>query len=81
MHRAVSIVELYKTNTVGMFFYVIDLFCFNRVCIHIAYLSCSNPFGLSVVHCVFVLYAAGVNWFWYIFLSRLSLDIAVAHPG
>ena len=63
MHRAVSIVELYKTNTVGFFLYVIDLFCFNRVCIHIAYLSRSNPFDLSVVPWVFVLYEAGVNLF------------------
>ena len=63
MHRALSIVELYKTNTVGIFFYVIDLFCFNRVCIHIAYLSCSNPFDLSVVPWVLVLYEADVNTF------------------
>ena len=47
--------------TPWVFFHVTDLFCFDRVCIHIAYLFCSNAFDLSVVHCVFVLYAAGVN--------------------
>ena len=45
-----SIVELCKTNTMGLIFYMIDLFCFSRVCIHIAYLSCSSPFDSSVVH-------------------------------
>ena len=60
MHRVVSIDELYKTNTVGLF-HVTDLFCVDCVCIHIAYLFCSNAFDLSVIRCVFVLYAAGVN--------------------
>jgi hypothetical protein len=34
VHRAVYIVELYRTNTVGLFLYVIDLFCL-AACVYI----------------------------------------------
>ena len=74
VHWVLCIVEQEQPNIVDMFFHVIDLFLFSHVCIPI-------PFDLSVVLWVFVLCEVDVHSFRCIFLSMLSLDIAVAHSG